>query len=145
MAMRFISVLFVLVLLGSQSVWAAVDVKAARGSTTFVVTNVDFENYILDGQPDPDLFLIRGQTYQFDLQGVSALHPFFIKTIQSTGTGNTFDDGVSGNGATGEDDITFIVPMSAPDQLFYNCRNHAAMTGNIFISDPPSLFADGFE
>ncbi len=26
-----------------------------RGTTTFVVTNQDFQNYLIDGQPDPDL------------------------------------------------------------------------------------------
>lgn len=124
---------------------AAQEPEAPSGATTFVVTNTDFQNFLIDGLPDPDLTLMRGETYQFDLQGVPAFHPFFIKTIQSVGSVNTYDDGVSGNGASGENNITFIVPESAPDQLFYNCGNHAAMTGNIFIIDGPLIFADGFE
>lgn len=114
-------------------------------ATTFVVTNVDFQNFLINGLPDPDLTLVRGETYQFDLQGVPAFHPFFIKTIQSVGSANTYDDGVSGNGASGESDIMFAVPENAPDQLFYNCGNHAAMTGNISIIDGALVFADGFE
>jgi len=131
-------------LFGADALYAE-GLVAPQGSTTLVVTNVDFQNFLIDGQPDPDLMLMRGATYVFDLQAIPAFHPFFIKTVQSTGSGNTFDDGVTGNGASGENDITFQVPMSAPNLLFYNCGNHAAMTGNIFIVDNPTIFANGFE
>lgn len=116
-----------------------------RGTTTFVVTNQDFQNYLIDGQPDPDLTLMRGERYVFDLQGIPTFHPLYIKLIQSTGSGNTYDNGVVGNGASGETDIVFDVPFDAPAQLFYNCENHAPMTGNIFIIDGPTIFANGFE
>ena len=119
--------------------------RVALGTTTFVITDVDFTDYLVDGQRDPDLMLVRGQTYVFDLQGVETFHPMFIKRVSGPGPGDTFDEGVTGNGASGEDDITFVVPMDAPNLLFYNCGNHAAMAGNLFIVDPPVLFANGFE
>lgn len=119
--------------------------RAPLGTTTFVITDVDFQDYLVDGQRDPDLMLVRGQTYVFDLQGVETFHPMFIKLISGNGNGDTFDDGVTGNGASGDNDITFVVPMSAPNLLFYNCGNHSPMAGNLFIVDPLMLFADGFE
>ncbi len=88
---------------------------------------------------------MRGERYVFDLQGIPTFHPFYIKLIQSTGSGNTYDNGVVGNGATGEADIVFDVPFDAPAQLYYNCEIHAAMTGNIFVIDGPSIFANSFE
>lgn len=118
---------------------------AQAGSNAFVVTVQSFENWTIDGMLDPTLTLTRGQTYVFDLQGVSGVHPFFIKTVSSSGNGNQFTDGVTGNGATGDSDVTFQVPMTAPAQLFYNCGNHGAMAGTLTIIDPDALYADGFE
>ena len=115
------------------------------GSNQFTVTVQSFENWTIDGMLDPTLTLTRGQTYVFDLQSVSAVHPFFIKTVSSTGSGNQFSDGVTGNGATGDNDVSFQVPLTAPAQLFYNCGSHGAMAGTLNIVDPDSVYANGFE
>ena len=32
--------------------------------------------------------------------------------------------------------MTFIVPLDAPDTLYYDCEIHSAMTGTLFIIDP---------
>ncbi|RNC90332.1 MAG: hypothetical protein ED555_10695 [Allomuricauda sp.] len=89
---------------------------------TFAFTNVE----------NPELELQRGKTYEFQINTPG--HPFLIKTNQNTGTGSTFDDGVTNNGAaTGT--ITFTVPSNAPDTLFYVCEFHASMTGQINIVD----------
>jgi hypothetical protein len=121
---------------------------APEGGTTFVVTASSTVNYTIDGNPDPALTLTRGQTYTFDLQNVGAIHPLFIKSVNSSGTGNQFTDGVTGNGASGNADIVFTVPMNAPAQLFYNCGTHAAMAGVLDIIDPPPeppVFENGYE
>jgi hypothetical protein len=123
--------------------FAATTAKA--GGNTFVVTVLTFQNWTVDGQSDPTLTLTRGETYVFDLQGVNGIHPFFIKTASSTGAGDQFNDGVTNNGAVGETDITFVVPLTAPSQLFYNCGTHAAMAGVIEVIDAPPVFRDGFE
>jgi|GEM_PF-1646814 len=101
-------------------------------ATTFSVGNSGSSSYLIDGQPNPDLTLKRGKTYVFDLD-VSG-HPFWIKTSPTTGTGNAFTEGVSGNGqATGQ--LTFTVPMTAPDTLHYICQFHGAMQGQLNIID----------
>ncbi len=118
---------------------------SGQGVNTFTVVNDGFDSWLLNGQPDPTIELIRGETYVFDLQGVPSNHPFFINTVSTTGSGSQFTQGVTGNGATVDGDVTFVVPASAPDQLFYNCGNHPSMAGTINIVNEMPLFQDGFE
>lgn len=117
---------------------------AGNPSNEFSVTNVGMSAWSINGQNNPALVLLRGQTYNFNLQGVSAAHPFNINTINTTGSANLYNDGVTNNGATGNETLTFVVPNNAPDTLHYNCGNHGAMNGPITILTD-ELFASGFE
>ena len=103
------------------------------------VTGGDLVNYTINGQPDPPFTFQRGVTYVFLLSNV-AIHPFWIKSVLggpfSGGTG-AFTSGVVNNGAT-SGSVIFTVPPSAPDQLFYQCGNHASMSGVFTIVDPPT-------
>ena len=62
-------------------------------------------------------------------------HPFWIKTAQSTGTGDAYNTGVTGNGATYGQTITWTVDIDAPDTLYYNCQLHTADRGTITVLD----------
>jgi hypothetical protein len=86
--------------------------------------------YTIDGVDNPDLTFCRGSTYVFALN--AAGHPFYINTVQGTATTNAYTDGVTGNG-TMVGDVTFAVPSTAPDTLYYDCSIHAPMTGTIHI------------
>lgn len=86
--------------------------------------------YVIDGASNPDLTLCRGSTYVFALNTPG--HPFYIKSVQGSGTANAYDTGVTGNGAT-SGTLTFVVPSNAPDTLYYNCAIHAVMTGTIHV------------
>ena len=100
-------------------------------AATFNVTNNGASNYIIDGQNNPTLKLVRGFRYNFNVN-VSG-HPFWIKTSQSTGTGNGAS-GVTNNGAqTGT--IIFEVPLNAPATLYYICQYHGSMVGTINVVD----------
>ena len=56
-------------------------------------------------------------------------HPFEFRVSNG---GSAYSDGVTNNAAeTG--DIIFEVQMDAPTSLVYQCTNHAAMVGNIYI------------
>ena len=61
-------------------------------------------------------------------------HPFYINTTQGTGTTNSYNSGVTNNGAV-SGTITFTVPMDAPNTLYYNCEFHGSMTGTITVTD----------
>jgi hypothetical protein len=99
---------------------------------TLQVVNSGMTAYMIDGASNPSLTFCRGSTYVFAVN--SPGHPFYVKTVQSTGTGNAYSSGVTGNGAT-SGNVTFAVPSDAPGTLFYDCSNHAAMTGPITIVD----------
>lgn len=97
------------------------------GATAYVFTGEGLNN-----SSNPDLTLKRGSTYTFNVTAPG--HPFLIKSVQGTGTGNTFNDGVTNNGAV-SGTVTFTVPANAPDTLFYNCEFHLSMTGTLNIVD----------
>ncbi len=87
--------------------------------------------WLIDGVANPTLTFCRGSTYTFSVN-VPSIHVFYIKSVKSTGPGNAYNTGVTGNG-TSSGDVIFTVPSSAPDTLFYDCANHAAMNGDINV------------
>ncbi|WKK64548.1 CHRD domain-containing protein [Lutimonas zeaxanthinifaciens] len=97
------------------------------GSSAYVFTGGDLNN-----ESNPDFTFKRGQTYIFNVNAPG--HPFLIKTTETLGTGDSYNDGVTNNGAA-QDTITFTVPMDAPDTLFYICEFHSEMAGTINIVD----------
>lgn len=117
----------------SGSSTTAGDPCAAGDGPDFAVTNNGFSDYVINGVNDPPLTVVRGCSYTFNVN--AAGHPFFINSVQGTGVGNAYNDGVVGNG-TQNGAITWDVPMAAPDALFYNCQFHAPMTGTIAVIDP---------
>ena len=57
-------------------------------------TNSD---YIIDGAADPTLYLVRGETYIFEMSGTG--HPLYIKSSgTSSGTDDEYTTGVSRTG-----------------------------------------------
>lgn len=101
------------------------------------------------GQSNPPLTLVVGQTYTFTAN-TSLIHPFYIKTVQGPGSLNAYpttpDSGLDNNGVTSSATVmTFTVPASALGTLYYNCGNHASMTGTINVTLPNIIFQDGFE
>lgn len=127
----------------SAGVWPIVnsDTETAPEppSTTisYDVANQEASAYVFDGDGlsgavNPDLTLKRGNTYEFNVSAPG--HPFWIKTVQSIGTNDTYDEGVTNNGAS-SGTLTFTVPNDAPDTLFYVCEFHSPMTGTLNIID----------
>jgi len=111
-------------------------------ANTFTVVNSGASSYVINGAANPALTLYRGRTYTFNLSASG--HPFWIKTISGTGTGNAFTNGITGNGlSTGT--LTFTVPTNAPSPLFYNCQFHLSMQGTLNIQDSPQVGWWGFD
>ena len=130
-------------LLIALSLFGAGDALAGT-TTAFSVANNGMSTWRIDGIDNPPLTLLRGETYTFTMQSVSAVHPFNINTTNTTGSANLYNDGVTNNGASGTQVLTFVVPSDAPDTLHYNCGNHPSMNGPISIVTD-ELFADGFD
>lgn len=86
----------------------------------------------LNKAKNPTLTLKRGETYEFNV--IAYNHPFFIKTKKTPGKDNAYNEGVTNNGAS-ESILLFSVPKDAPDVLYYVCKYHKMMSGELKIID----------
>ena len=101
-------------------------INSGSGAYQFKSTGIGFTQ----NQNNPDIYLNRGQNYRFNVDATG--HPFWIKTINSAGIGNSYNDGVIGNGIE-VGIVTFKVPFNSPNTLYYNCQYHSAMNGKIYL------------
>ena len=88
-------------------------------------------------EQNPTITLYRGNTYKFNIDAPG--HPFNLMTepvntgvAEDGSTSIIYSDGVTNNG-TDKGTVTFTVPTSAPNSLFYQCGNHANMHGIFLI------------
>lgn len=93
------------------------------------------EGYVIDGEQGRELTLERGQTYVFQMEDVSSIHPFYISTSEVGAGADPFADGVSGNGVTGDGTLVFTPDENTPDLLYYQCQVHQYMGWRINIVD----------
>jgi hypothetical protein len=108
-----------------------VSITVNAATNTFTVTNSGSGSYMINGVSNATLNIVKGQTYTFNI--TASGHPFWIKTVSSTGTGNQYNTGVTNNG-TDSGTITFVVPSDAPSTLYYNCQYHSGMAGTINLA-----------
>ncbi len=105
--------------------------------------------YYINDAEAPELTLVRGETYVFKMNNVPGFHPFYISTSVVGGGPNAWTLGVTpATGASANQTLTFVVPKSAPAQLYYQCKNHQRMGWKLNIVDslpcPADFNADGF-
>jgi hypothetical protein len=79
--------------------------------------------FVINGQTNPAITLVRGKTYTFAVTN-SSIHPF---QILSTGAANN---------NTTQGVITYTVPLIASNYI-YHCSVHSFMVGSIQTVDPP--------
>ena len=89
--------------------------------------------YSIDGVEGAELTLQRGRTYTFQLSNVAPNHPFYFSTSAAGGGAAPFTQGVTGTPATGSTTVTFAVPASAPNELWYPCTFHDFMGYRITV------------
>ena len=125
---------------GTSSQWVANNLDDIPGHPviSWTLTQTAATHYIFAGEgfpataEDPTLYLIRGQSYVF--KNRTGGHPFRIQSTTATpGGGTQYNVGVTNNDAANNTDLIFVVPMNAPDTLYYQCTAHPAMFGTINI------------
>ena len=107
-------------------------VNSGSGAYQFNATGIGFTQNTLN----PPIYLSRGENYRFNVNASG--HPFLIKTLPGTGTGNVYNDGVTNNGAQ-VGIVTFKVPFNSPNTLYYQCQNHASMLGAMIIGSTGNI------
>ena len=104
--------------------------------TSITVINSGSGSYTIDGNANPTISLIRGNTYNLEINATG--HPFWIQTVSGGySSNNIYSSGVTNNGSE-RGTITFVVPNDAPNTLYYACQYHSSMQGMITITDPVS-------
>jgi len=87
--------------------------------------------FVVNGVQGGTLILVRGKTYTFDVNS-GIMHDFYFSTKPvGYGTG-TLTKGVKGQ-FTYKGVVTFSPTAETPDTIYYACRNHKLMGGEIHI------------
>jgi hypothetical protein len=88
-----------------------------------------------DGIKDPTLTLKRGEMYTFSVNALKYdLNPFYIKTARKPDKEALYNEGVTNNGVN-FGTLTFIVPLEAPNRLYYVNGNNVSASGIINVVD----------
>jgi hypothetical protein len=90
--------------------------------------------FVVNGVQGKSLVVVRGKTYKFWVH-TNPMHDFYL-TLEPMGWGTgTLTDGVKGN-FTYRGVITFTPSATTPDTVYYGCRNHQYMGGEIHVVNP---------
>ena len=94
-----------------------------------VVSSEGQNVFAIDGVNNPQLTLLRGVTYVFDVSDSSnSGHPLRFRDSSDT----AYTSGVTASGTAGNANasVTFVVPSDAPASLKYYCTVHGNAMGN---------------
>lgn len=89
--------------------------------------------FLVNGIEGKDVSVIRSEAYTFKVN-TGVQHDFYLTTNDKGWGGGTYTDGVGGQ-FVHKGDVTFTPTQSAPDLLYYQCRNHKYMGGKIYVLD----------
>ena len=119
----------------NKPVWGTCPTSISAKSYSIDVTANNSSNYTLSGTDrsgdvsgnDPNLTFNVGDTINFVVNASG--HPFYLKTVAGTGTGNTIEN-ITNNGTT---DQTIIWTPDTSGTYYYQCSLHGGMVGEIII------------
>ena len=107
----------------SSSTYSFLVTASSESDYTLVGTDANGE---VNGN-DPSITMSVGETISFSVNAAS--HPFYIKTVQGTGTDNQVSN-VTNNGATSG--VVNWTPTAA-GTYYYQCSAHDGMYGTITV------------
>ena len=87
--------------------------------------------FVVNGVQGGALVLVRGKTYTFDVS-TGVMHDFYLSTKPIGWGMATLTKGVKGN-FTYKGVVTFTPTAETPDSVYYACRDHKFMGGEIHI------------
>jgi len=113
----------------STAVYGDSTVVDTHNYTVTVYNSGSGNKYYIDGVEAPELTLVRGLTYVFDVSDSSnSGHPFRFKD----GSGNTLTAGITTSGTAGQSGatITYAIPSTGTQPERYYCTVHGNGMGN---------------
>lgn len=129
-----------------QATATAIMVSDTVVTKTWSVINNDSQSYLFTGTSSGsniNIIATVGDTLVFNVNANG--HPFWIKTSQTVGTGNSVTTGtITNNGVTGN--VGVVIPITwntagvTPGTYYYVCQNHISMSGTITINAPEKAF-----
>lgn len=97
---------------------------------TFNVVNSGTVSYVINGNANPTLTVVRGYSYFFSVNASGS--NFFLKTAAGIGLSNQYGLGVTNNGAA-VGGILWTVDAGAPSTLYYSSQQNSGQTGTINV------------
>jgi hypothetical protein len=97
---------------------------------TFNVVNSGTVSYVINGNTNPELTVVRGYSYFFTVNTSGS--NFFLKTAAGIGLSNQYGLGVTNNGAA-VGGILWTVDAGAPSTLYYQSQQNSGQTGTINV------------
>ena len=102
--------------------------------TSAVVTSVGYDRYgYIANNFDKNFNYNAGDIIKFQMNNMSS-HPIWIKTAQTTGTGDAVTTGTITNNGSGTNTITWDTTGVTLGTYYYICEFHSGMGGTITIS-----------
>ena len=114
---------------------------------TLTVTNNGSSNYVISGTDqttthsnasNPTITVKSGNAITFDVNASG--HPFWIKTAQTTGTGNRVPSYIVKNNGSATGKVIFNTVGLAAGTYYYICQHHSGMKGTINVTAATSSF-----
>ena len=124
-----------------DSIYKGQSPKALPKTFPINVTNSGANHYVFNGDDrntthvdafDPIIYINSGDTLQFSVNASG--HPFWIKTSNTTGTGDGVTTGTITNNGTAVGTVTWDTTGVVPGTYYYICQFHSGMVGQISIS-----------
>lgn len=112
--------------------------QSQKVTSTYRVRLGDSESWVLtpDGlTPNPTITLYRGQTYVFNVNAPK--NSFYIRSAADVGASANYTKGVTNSG-TENGKVTFVVPLDAPDILYYQSNQEPTRHGRFLIDNVES-------
>jgi subtilisin family serine protease/plastocyanin len=97
-----------------------------NGNTGYTMSGTDRQGAV--SGDNPTIRILRNDTLTFNVSATG--HPFWLKTAESTGTGDAIP-GVSNNGA---EEGTVAYQFTSTGTFYYACEIHSSMAGPIIVS-----------
>lgn len=104
---------------------------AAKGSEHPNFGTGHTKGFVVNGVQGKALVVKRGETYRFDVQ-TDIQHDFYLSTSAVGWGAAVLAEGVKGN-FTYKGEVAFAPGPTTPEQVYYQCRNHKAMGGAIYV------------